>query len=303
MNLISSRHCIHSFPRKWLQHLVSRAARPSQNQVYVLQPTGNIPPSDPGTVIIYAWGDGQPKHIIKYADGYRALCPHSQIIIVLCTLLESIFQTVFKRTQAMLPVIHAAGILPKSPDLHRDNRTLVQAMSNSGTVSFIATLLAYRMVCRDRSEEEEPFPCKLSVFDSAPGGTSLVRNLGRWSLALAVATSAVIPLPILLMRVVWAGVFLLGEGIQRITRWPAVGRDFPGPIQDPRLVSTGAHRLFLYSTTEGDGRMARCRGFGCPMAVGWLLLHYGDVREITPCRAHEDGSGEILERDWQGMGG
>lgn len=257
------------------------------DQVHVLQPTGNIPPRDPETVIIYAWGDGQPKHIIKYADGYRALYPHSRIIIVLCTLLESIFQTVSKRTQAMLPVVHAAGLLPESPGLHRDNRIIVQAMSNSGTVSFIATLLAYRMACRDQPKQGRPFPCGLIVFDSAPGGTSLVRNLGRWSLALAVATGAVIPLPVLLMRLVWAGVLLLGEGIQRVTRWPAVGRLFPGPLLDPKLVPNSAHRLFFYSTTDEmvgwedvEDSVAQWRRAGCSCTTEMFdnSRHVGHMR-------------------------
>ena len=119
-----------------------------------------------------------------------------------------------------------------------------------------------------------------------------MRNLGRWSLALAVATGAVIPLPVLLMRVVWAGVLLLGEGVQRVTRWPAMGRLFPGPIQDPRLFPTSAQRLFLYSTTDEmvgwqdvEDSVARWRRAGCSCTTEMFdkSPHVGHMR-IDPER-------------------
>lgn len=218
--------------------------RALSNQVYIFEPPGHAQSDDPETVIIYAWGDGHPKHIIKYADGYQILFPHSRIIIAQSTLLGSIYQTVSARTNAMIPVARSAGILPDSSSSQTTNRVLVQIMSNSGTVSFIATLLAYKMF------DKAPFPCKLVVFDSAPGSISLVKNFGRWSRALAVAASSRIPLPVAFMQVFWVAILLLGEGLQRLTRWPAVGRLFPGPIFDPEFVSESAMRLFLYSKVD-----------------------------------------------------
>lgn len=228
------------------------------DEVYLLESSNHTPAkennSGPDTIILFTWGDGQPKYIIKYADGYRTLYPHARIIIVTCTLVGSMYQTVFRRTRAMLPVVDSAAVRPdisKSPHPRRSrDRVLVQIMSNSGTVSLIATLLAYKLRCEEFSQPGEPFPCKLLVFDSAPGGISLVKNLGRRSHALAVAAGAWVPLPLVAMQALWLTVLLLAEVMQRLTRWPAVGRLFPGPISDPTLVPKDALRLFLYSKAD-----------------------------------------------------
>lgn len=278
-------------------------------EVHVFNPAANteraLLPSNPDTVIIFTWGNGHAKHIIKYADSYRDLYPDSQIIIVLCTLVGSMYQTVSKRVRSMLPVVASAGLLSETFNTPLQRRTkrcvLAHIMSNSGTVSFIATLLAYRMLSQDVSQHSGPFPCKLLVFDSAPGGTSLIQNLGRWSHALAVSARAWLPLPLLVMQALWLAVMLFAEGLQRLTRWPAVGRLFPGPIVDPELVPKDAVRLFMYSAsdklvnyTDVERHIARLRADGSTCRIE----KFDDSPHVGHMRLYPDRYWKSISQAW-----
>lgn len=241
---------------------------------------------EPETVVIFAWGDGHPKHVVTYAESYRKLYSSSRIIVVCCTLVGSIYQYVARRTQAMLPVVHAAVPPRVTEGDTKSGRVLVHIMSNSGTVSFIATLLAYKML-RKGEASISPFPCALLVCDSAPGGNSYWGNIGRWSHALSLASPSWVPLPLLLMQALWCTVLLLGEGLTRAVGWDAVGRVFPGPISEPELLSTEASRLYLYSKADKVGgwedvedQVARAseKGYICKAERFELSPHVGHMR-------------------------
>lgn len=243
---------------------------------------------EPTTIIIFAWGNGHPKHASKYADGYRALMPTSRIIVILCTLVESMIESVDGRTRAMRPVVEAAFNHTEGTTGH--DRILVHMMSISGAVSVIATCLAYKDA-RSNLDERMPelFPHALLVCDSKPGSSSFWINIARWSRALAVASTEWAPLPVLPMQALWCTFLFTVESVSWITGWyqHQVGRLFAEGFQDPNLLSTEAHRLYLYSKNdvmihwkdiEEHAALAVGKGYRCAMEVFQNSSHVDHMR-------------------------
>jgi hypothetical protein len=84
---------------------------------------------DPTTIVIYGWGDGRPKNVGKYADGYHALFPTARIFMVINPILDATTQVLGKRTQTMMPLVDA--LFPTKAD-HGPERIILHIMSNTG---------------------------------------------------------------------------------------------------------------------------------------------------------------------------
>jgi hypothetical protein len=221
-------------------------------QVYIRHPDAQSDaverPTDPRAVLIYSWGDGQPKNLIKYADGYRDLFPCSTQIVVLAPISTAMWSNLDQRTQAMRPVIDA--IFPKASNddrevENREDRVLAHIMSNTGGINYAATLNAYRAV------HDRPMPHHLLVFDSTPGSVFMTReNLARWSRAMALGTANWFPWPFAVTQTLWAG-FLCGN---RVLEW-VIGKE-PAPvfsvkaIIDPYYETKDTRHLYVYSEDD-----------------------------------------------------
>lgn len=83
---------------------------------------------DPTTILVYGWGDGSPRHVCKYADGYHALFPSARIVVIINPILAATTQTLAKRTDAMMPVIDT--VFPFKAD--GSERVVLHIMSNTG---------------------------------------------------------------------------------------------------------------------------------------------------------------------------
>jgi len=289
------------------------------NKIYLLEPlphelSKQQTTTSPTTIIIFAWGDGHPKHVAKYADGYRALYPTSRIIVVLCTLMESMLQSISAHSKSMQPVVEAVfpSLKTNTTPNTDENRILVQIMSNSGAVSFIATILAYKAMRQEKGMGEdlpEMFPHTLLVCDSTPGGLHFWPNISRWSKALSLATPIWVPIPVILVRALWSIFLIAVQGVSWFTGWhkTQIGRTLAEGIKDPELMSTKAKRLYLYSKgdelvrwedVEEHVAVARERGYDCEMErfeksehVGHMRM-YGEMYWGAIAKAWEDAVGE-----------
>ena len=222
-------------------------------QVLLREPdaaNGTVAPADdPELVLIYGWGDGQAKHVAKYADGFRALYPHARQLVILGSIYKALFTDLAGRTAPMMAVVETAfpkddgagaGAEPSPPP-----KVLAHCMSNTGAINYASTLYAYRQA-RGRQ-----LPHRLTVLDSTPGGTDYtVANVKRWARAMALAVAAWFPWPFAVTQGILAAcLFLLGF-VERVT-----GRDSAGAwgwkvANDEGLELRSARRLYLYSAED-----------------------------------------------------
>lgn len=197
----------------------------------------------PRTVLIFGWGDGQPKHVAKYADGFRRLFPCANQIMVLSPISRAMWQSLEQRAESMTHVVKAA--FPDGESTQDEGSMLVHIMSNTGAIFYAATLHAYRQAYN------KPLPHRLVVLDSTPGSTDItLETLPRMSRAMALGTAALFPWPFLVTQCLWA-TFLAATHL-----WETVtGRD-GAPVtsmkafQNPDMQEKSAKRLYLYSKDD-----------------------------------------------------
>ncbi|KAI1848251.1 hypothetical protein JX265_004200 [Neoarthrinium moseri] len=196
---------------------------------------------DPTTILLYAWGDAQPKHIAKYISGYLALFPNARLLIVLGPMIKMFYKSHEQRSKGMEVVLNAMQGAESA-----EERVLVHAMSNTGGVNYAATLNAYSQ----RYPGGSPLVHTLSVFDSTPGSSSFFANLGPWSRAMAIGAASWFPGPLFIMQA-FAIIFLLvTHGVMF-----ALGHSSPAvfstkAINNPELEDKAAARLYLYSKSD-----------------------------------------------------
>ncbi|KKK14873.1 hypothetical protein ARAM_002839 [Aspergillus rambellii] len=203
-------------------------------------------PKDPRVIIIFGWGDAQPKHVTKYADGFGQLFPGSKQIAVLAPIYQALWRSMEQRVEAMKPILDAtfpSTSFPRAED--HDDSVLVQVMSNTGGINYAALLHAYEITYG------KPFPHRLVTFDSTPGSTDLTfDNLGRLSLAMALGTASWFPWPFVVTQCIW-GVFLFAVNvIEKIVGQESAAVQSIKAVQNPKLQSKQAKRLYLYGKQD-----------------------------------------------------
>lgn len=222
------------------------------DQVFVREAdqSDKAPADHPDVVMIYGWGDGLPKHVSKYAEGYLGLFPYAKQIVVLSPIQKAFNSDLQQRSDSMLPVIKA--VFPSGEEAPK--KILAHTMSNTGAVNYAAMLNAYQQLYNT------PCPHQLLVMDSTPGGTNFWANLSRWSRAMALGTAGWFPWPFAVTQGIWA-VWLMVNGFYEAL----IGRESAGgwsskAVNDGQYEVDGARRLYMYSK-EDD------------------LIHWGDIEE------------------------
>ncbi|KAK2934844.1 Protein of unknown function DUF829, TMEM53 [Fusarium oxysporum f. sp. vasinfectum] len=178
-------------------------------KLLVSEETSEKPPADhPAAVVIYGWGDGLARHVGKYAEGYRALFPHSKILIILSPISDAMFTGLETRTRAMQHVIdNLDGLLEE-----KTAPILIHSMSNTGAISYATTLKAFR----DKNGRQMPH--QLLVLDSTPGNPFWSwERLGQWSHAMALGTAKFFPWPFVITKGIWGFVLTLDVVIKKLT--------------------------------------------------------------------------------------
>ncbi|KAI1815549.1 DUF829-domain-containing protein [Poronia punctata] len=224
--------------------------------------------TDPTAIIIYGWGDGRPKNVGKYADGYHALFPSARIFVVINPILDATTQTLGRRTQTMMPLIDA--LFPEKAG--GDERIILHIMSNTGGIYAAATLNAYR----ERFGQDTCLPHHLCVSDSTPGSLNFGTEVWRWSRAMAMGVPKWVPLPFVFSQFLCCLflciVFYAAQ---------AAGIEPSGPYSvrvflEHDMTTPRALRLFMYSR-EDD------------------LIHWEDLEEQAAI-AKRKGYRTVLER-------
>lgn len=212
--------------------------------------TNPPPPTHPTTIIIFGWGDGMPKHVSKYADGYHALYPSTRILVAISKTLQASNQPLSERVQAMMPIIDTVFPLPTG-DTSSDNpsekeRVLMHAMSNTGGIFMAAAMVAYQ----ERHGKDRTLPHELLVCDSTPGGLVFSAQVGRWSRAMAVGTAKMFPWPFVVTQALWWA-FLWGNYLLEMMKGSEPSGVWANRIMnDEGVTSRKTSRLYLYSKED-----------------------------------------------------
>ncbi|KAJ0413492.1 hypothetical protein BJY00DRAFT_296811 [Aspergillus carlsbadensis] len=197
-------------------------------------------------LIIFAWGDAQPKHVTKYADGFRALYPGAKQIAVLSPIYKAIWRTMGQRIEAMKPILDE--VFPSPSDekgQHDGSGILIHVMSNTGGIAYAATLHAYR------NQYGRPLPHQLAVLDSTPGSTDLTfDNMKRFALAMALGTAKWFPWPFFVTRGLWAVFLYVLNLIEKVLGRTSAGAESVRTVEAPELASTATRRLYLYGKED-----------------------------------------------------
>ncbi|KAJ6437838.1 PaxU [Purpureocillium lavendulum] len=218
------------------------------DQVLVRAPDASPPrEGDPTTVIIYGWGDGLPKHVAKYADGYRELFPTARQVVVLSPIARAMFSDLRQRAEHMDPVVKAVFGEGGDPE-ERD--VLIHTMSNTGAVNYAATLHTYREAHGSKTGEP-PMPHRLLIMDSTPGSTDMsASNVSRWSRAMAIGTAPWFPWPAAVTQAIWATFLCLNAVYAFIIGRESAGAWSRRAVNDEAYEARGARKLYLYSKED-----------------------------------------------------
>lgn len=244
------------------------------------------PPDAPTTIVIFGWGDGQPKHVSKYADGYHELYPSARIIVVLSRTLHASNQPEEDRIQAMMPVIDMIFPTPTgSGGSSEDERVLLHAMSNTGGIFVAAAVVAYQR----RHGPDRRFPHQLLVCDSTPGSLDFASQVGRWSRAMAVGTAKFFPWPFVVTQGLWYGFLWANWAWEWVRGSEPSGVWATRVMLDKGIALADAGRLYLYSKEDEiiwwedlEANVAHVKSLGWPVDmemfqgsphVGHMRLH------------------------------
>ncbi|KAL2148424.1 hypothetical protein VTH82DRAFT_2344 [Thermothelomyces myriococcoides] len=258
------------------------------SQVFVREGQPNaLDPTHPSTVVIYGWGDANPRHLVKYVDGYRKLFPNSRIVLVFSPILKTLYQTLEARSRTMLPVIEA--VYPEAlgkpagekPACGRE-RVLLHVMSNTGGMNCAATMNAY-----SKHTGGAAFPHDMLVCDSTPGSTHFLPNVGPWSRAIALGAARWFPWPFFVTQALAALFLGCLHGFGWLIGATSAAEFSTRAVNDARLSDTGARRLYLYSKEddiihwkdiEKHAAEARQKGWNVSTEIFEGTPHVGHMR-------------------------
>ncbi|KAL4964271.1 uncharacterized protein BDV14DRAFT_209417 [Aspergillus stella-maris] len=257
-------------------------------------------PTQPRIIILYAWGDANPKHVSKYLDGFRSLYPASKQLLVLSPILTTITRSLEQRAESMKPVIEAVyGPTHRNGEEEdHDDNVLVLAMSNTGGIAYASTLVAYF------KQYSRAMPHRLLILDSTPGSTDLsLSNMARLSYALALGIAPFIPFPFVVTQFL-SGIFLyIISFIEILLGRKSAGFQSAEIIDSADYCSTGARRLYLYGRSDRiisyrdiEGHVARARGEGVK-ADAVVFEGSGHVEHM---RLHGEKYWGSIEESWDG---
>jgi hypothetical protein len=205
----------------------------------------SIPADEPTTIIISGWGDGMPKHVSKYSDGFHELFPSSRIIVILSGTLQASNQQEEARIEAMMPVVDTIFPTPTGSG-GEEERVLIHAMSNTGAIFAAAAVVGYQR----RHGTDKTFPHKLLICDSTPGSLDFASQVGRWSHAMAVGTAKFFPWPAIITQGLWYIFLWANWAFERLRGSEPSGVWANRVMTDKSITSTDSHRLYLYSKED-----------------------------------------------------
>lgn len=273
------------------------------NQIYV-RPSNtpqDIPRESPTVVLLYSWGDSNPKHVVKYADGYRELYPAARIVVVFGPILKAITQTLPQRSRTMAPVVDAIFDGSEDTEAHARERLMVICMSNTGGINFGSTLHAYRQ------RYGVSLPHKLLICDSTPGNTEFFRNVAPWSRAMALGAAKFFPWPFVVTQVMAALFLGTLHGLSALLGITSAAEFSVKAVNDARGFSNpSAAKLYLYSKAddiiswediEEHAADAVSKGYDVALEM------FEDSPHVEHMRLHTEQYWGAISSRWKGLYG
>jgi hypothetical protein len=268
------------------------------NQIYV-RPSdspSSIPASSPTIIVLYCWGDSNPKHVAKYTAGYRTLYPLARMVVIFGPILRAITQTLPQRSATMAPAIDAIFGAGTDPDSHaRDERVMTISMSNTGGINIASTLHAYK------ERFGRPMPYHLMICDSCPGSHDFLRNYAPWSRAMALGAAKYFPWPFVVTQGIAVAFLAAVHGLAWVTGNQSAAEFSVNAINDESLSVKSAGKLYLYSKEddiiswkdiEEQAADARSKGYDVVCEVFEGTPHVGHMK------VHPEQYWGAIEKRW-----
>ncbi|KAI0382384.1 DUF829-domain-containing protein [Hypomontagnella monticulosa] len=271
------------------------------DRIFIRNPDPNLtqgseksPVNQPTTIIVYGWGDGHPKHVVKYVDGYHKLFPTARILMVISSTLGAVYQSLEQRTTAMLPLVDT--IFPNPDD--DSERVILHMMSNTGGIYGAATLNAFQQ----RHGKDKALPHHLCICDSTPGSLNFSTEIGRWSRAVALGTAKWFPWPFIVTHKIWWAVLYTIHILEKV-----IGREHSGVYSarvflDHSMATPKAPRAYMYSKAddligwkdvEAQAAIAKSRGYTTALQM------FEDSPHVGHMRLHPEKYWKSIEGYWK----
>lgn len=271
------------------------------DRILVREPTedekANANPTHPDVVLIYGWGDALPRHVAKFADGFKELYPSAKQVVVISPITTALFKNLADRSKFMHPVV--TELFPDGPNGENvPKKILAHTMSNTGAVSFFATVNKFKELYN------APMPHQLLSMDSTPGSTQLDwGNVIRWSRAMALGPAKAFPWPFAVTQSIMAVFLVVYAAFEGLV----LRRESPGAFSrrvanDPSYESKDTRKLYMYSKEddligwediESHAADTRALGWEADVEVFEGSGHVGHMR------MHKDQYWKAIAESWK----
>jgi Eukaryotic protein of unknown function (DUF829) len=238
--------------------------RKFSNEILIWEPDGSIPGTTgnkisgkgdspkvppPRIVLLFTWADAQPRHYIKYIEGYHELYPNAKIILTKATTLKTFFGGQKSAQRVVRDMVHQELIPLCTNDQQEAGAAtsqlsiLAHVFSNSGGLNYEGTISVWHEVFGPNT----PLPLTTLILDSMPGGGSYKTEFGLWTAGVALGMKG-LPKP-----VVWglaAAIVTLFMVIPQILGIEIMATRGPKALNSVQKVPLKSVRLYLYSTSD-----------------------------------------------------
>ncbi|KAI1320872.1 DUF829-domain-containing protein [Xylariaceae sp. FL0255] len=200
--------------------------------------------TEPTTILVYGWGDGLPKHVLKYGEGYHALFPTARIFVIINPILGATMQSLRRRTDHMRPLVDT--LFPGTDADAQKERIILHIMSNTGGIYAAATLNAYR----EKFGADAGLPHHMCVSDSTPGSLIFSTEVWRWARAMALGMPRWFPWPFSVTQAVCCAYLYFMQYLARAMRIEPSGEYSIKVFLDQTMATPNALRLYMYSKED-----------------------------------------------------
>ncbi len=246
----------------------------------------------PKLVLIASWMDARDAHIAKYITYYQATYPTSTILLIRFN--RDIAWSTSAQNRAVQPAASYlrtkvdAGALSAAP---REPEILVHAFSNGGAWSMRSLYQVYRR------KTGHALPPHAAVYDSCPGGNSLVRTYHAFTAGLeGVARLFVAPVVALLVVCLWAWHgplgFLGGEGPLRENQ----------RVHNDRTLVRQTNRSYIFSREDSMVDWRHVEDHATDVAAKGIPVRremFDNSAHVSHMRSDGDRYWKIVTETWE----
>lgn len=200
----------------------------------------------PEVVLIFTWADAQPRHYVKYIEGYQNLYPNAKIILTTATTIGTFFGGQKAAQYIVHDMVHKelAPLYLQSADSSTSRpRMLAHAFSNSGGLDLEATWSVWKEIFGSTT----PLPLTALILDSTPGGLTYKTEFSRWTTGVSLGM-AVLPKP--LRWALAAIVVTCLMVVPQVLGIEIMATRGPRELNSARNIPHKTARLYVYSSSD-----------------------------------------------------